>query len=66
MPLDNGLLRERDVVRATGLSRTTLWRLRQSGDFPRPVQITCRRVGWPAGDVEAWIEARSHGERRPA
>lgn len=65
-PLKGGLLRELDVVRATGLSRTSLWRLRQSGDFPKPVKITRRRVGWPAEDVETWIKNRSHGERHPA
>lgn len=38
------------VVAATGLSRTTLWRLRRTGEFPNPVRLggsTFRAVGWP-------------------
>ncbi|MDE0132225.1 MAG: AlpA family phage regulatory protein [bacterium] len=49
------------VVAATGLSRTTLWRLRQSGEFPRPVRLggdSSRAVGWLRGDIEAWIHSR--------
>ncbi|MCY4648777.1 MAG: AlpA family phage regulatory protein [bacterium] len=49
------------VVAATGLSRTTLWRLRQTGEFPAPVRLGgdgSRAVGWLRSDIEAWIRSR--------
>lgn len=33
------VLRMSAVVAVTGLSRTTLWRLRQTGDFPNPIHL---------------------------
>ncbi|WP_153400366.1 AlpA family phage regulatory protein [Pseudomonas sp. FSL R10-1339] len=33
-------MRERDVLDATSLSRTTLWRVMKNGQFPRPVRIS--------------------------
>jgi predicted DNA-binding transcriptional regulator AlpA len=45
-------------VRMLGVSRTTLWRMVQSGLFPRPVQITERNRGYVLEDVEAWMQAR--------
>lgn len=55
------VLRMPAVVAYTGLSRTTLWRLRNAGQFPRPVRLggeTSRAVGWLRSDIEAWIHSR--------
>jgi prophage regulatory protein len=51
-------LRLRAVVRVTGLSRATLYRLIANEQFPRPVQLGPRAVGWRLADVEAWAEVR--------
>ena len=47
-----------DVLIATGLARRTLYDEINHGRFPRPVQLTARRVGWPANEVEDWISAK--------
>jgi len=53
------ILRIEAVKAATGLSRSTIWRLEREGDFPRHVKIASgRAVGWPASRVEAWIRQR--------
>ncbi|MCQ3804564.1 MAG: AlpA family phage regulatory protein [Acidimicrobiia bacterium] len=55
------------VVAVTGLSRTTLWRLRQAGEFPAPVRLggdASRAVGWLRGDIEAWIHSRPAAQNR--
>ena len=53
------LLRLRAVEDATGLKRATLYRLIQSNDFPRPIQLTgARAVAWVQSDEENWIQAR--------
>lgn len=48
----------KQVIEKTALSRATLYRLRSSGDFPEPRQLSAKRVGWLLSDVEEWIESR--------
>jgi prophage regulatory protein len=52
------LLRLQTVVRVTGLSRSTLYRLIADGQFPRPVRLGPRAVAWRRQDVEDWSDAR--------
>jgi prophage regulatory protein len=47
-----------EVVQRTGLSRRTLYQEISEGRFPRPAQLTARRVGWPEIDVDAWIDGK--------
>lgn len=49
-------MRERDVLDATSLSRTILWRVMKNGQFPRPVRISPGRVGWRESAIIAWQE----------
>ena len=53
------ILRLPAVLDAVGVSRTTLWRRVQAGDFPAPVRLggaRARAMGWRRADVERWIE----------
>lgn len=46
-------------VRAiAGISRTTAWRLQQTGDFPAPVPVSPGRVAWWESELTAWKAAR--------
>lgn len=55
----------KEVGRATGLSRTTAWRLQKRGEFPAPYLISPGRVGYREDEVEAWRISRDHsGPRR--
>ena len=61
--LDHGntpdtLIRLPQVLKRTGLSRTTLYRLVQSGDFPRPVKISPRASAWRSLEITEWIATR--------
>ena len=51
------LLRLRDVERITGMSRASIYRLMQDGDFPRPVKIGSTAIKWKQSDIAAWIES---------
>ncbi len=53
------ILRRRDVEKATGLSRSTIYSLISSGQFPRPVRLSARAVGWLEDDIKRWQESRS-------
>ena len=51
------VLRYPDVVRVTGLSRKTIERRLQAGNFPKPIQLgTARAVGFRSDELEAWIK----------
>ncbi len=52
------IYRLRDVCRATGLSKSTIYRMAADGKFPKPFKITDRASGWDAEEVERWIAER--------
>ncbi len=52
------LIRLPEVLRLTGLSRSTLYRKIHSSQFPQPVQLGPRSVAWRVSDILAWIENR--------
>ncbi len=52
------LLRRPDVEMMCGVSRSLLYAMIAKGDFPQPVRIHERAVGWRASDVRTWLESR--------
>ena len=56
LPPDDAMLRMRDVVRITGLSKSTIkrWVADPTNDFPKPVKLLPRRLGWRADHIKAW------------
>ena len=52
------LLRRREVEWITGMSRASIYRQMQEGDFPRPVKVGSTAVRWKESDIAAWIESR--------
>lgn len=52
------ILRMQEVQDIVGVSRTTLWRMENKGDFPRRVPLGASSVGWLKSDIEAWLKAR--------
>ncbi len=51
-------LRCREVVRRTGLSRATIYRLMTRGEFPRQHRLSSGRVGWSEEEIERWLRCR--------
>jgi prophage regulatory protein len=47
------------VMQATGLGRSTIYRLVASGAFPAPVHLGPRAVAWRWSDLDRWSESRS-------
>ena len=52
------ILRRPQVQQRTGLSRSTLYQYIKGGDFPKPVQLGLRAVGWLESDISDWIAKR--------
>jgi len=61
IPTDPGLrfARMSAVVRMTGLSRATIYRMIADNRFPTQVRIGSRAVGWRWSDLENWSQSRS-------
>ena len=51
------------VLLATGLTRSTLYRMMAQRAFPTPVKLAKRSVGWRQHDVREWNEARPQAWR---
>lgn len=49
------LLRLDSVKAQTGLARSTIYKMMSEGDFPIPVKITSKAVGWPSNEIDDWI-----------
>ena len=47
------------------LSTRTIENLVRSGDFPRPRQLSGRRLSYLVTDLDAWLEARPVSEQLP-
>lgn len=52
------LLRLPEVMRRTGLSRATIYRMIAAGEFPPSVQLSARSVAWSEAAVNDWIEVK--------
>lgn len=52
-------LRRTEVEEITGLSRTSIYRMMDAGEFPRPVRITRKAVRWPSSVIEKWLAGRA-------
>jgi prophage regulatory protein len=50
-------LRREDVEHITGLPTSTIYELMSRGTFPKPIQITPRRVAWLESEIVDWQKA---------
>jgi prophage regulatory protein len=55
---DIQLWRRARVQEDTGLPTSSLYRLIQLGEFPRPIKLTQKTSAWRSDEVRAWIDAR--------
>jgi prophage regulatory protein len=53
------LLRIREVLHLTGLTRSTMYSYISRGLFPAPVKIGLKASAWHEGGVQRWINERS-------
>ncbi len=52
------LLRLKDVLKRTGLSRSTLYRLERAGEFPKRRELSKNIIAWGEREVLAWMMNR--------
>lgn len=52
------IIRLPDVVKSTGLARSTIYKKISLGEFPKSISLGTTSVGWLESDVQQWIESR--------
>ena len=60
--MEKKLLTLRDVLIRVSLGRSTLYRLMESADFPRPVKIGAKSVRWRIEAVDDWVAGLPAGD----
>jgi prophage regulatory protein len=58
MSATDEFLRDADVTRVTGIPRSSRYRMIESGQFPKPIKLAARSVGWSAAEIEKWQRDR--------
>jgi prophage regulatory protein len=58
------ILRLNQVRQRTGLGRSTVYDKVKAGDFPAPVTLGNRAVGWVEAEVSDWIAGRIAASRK--
>ena len=54
------ILRRSQVEDQIGLSRSSIYQMMSDGDFPLPIKIGKRAVGWKQQDIIDWLDNRTH------
>ncbi|MGB4101012.1 MAG: AlpA family transcriptional regulator [Alphaproteobacteria bacterium] len=53
------ILKLPEVIKTTGLGRSSIYAFIKSGKFPPPVPLGDKAVGWLDSEVFAWINSRA-------
>ena len=54
----NSLFRLPDVMRLTGLGRSSIYRLEAKGEFPKRVRLSKRATAWRESELLDWVNTR--------
>ncbi len=54
------ILRLKDLQHRVPLSRSAIYAKISAGEFPAPISLGPRAVGWLSDDIDKWIERRLH------
>ncbi|MCE8540279.1 AlpA family transcriptional regulator [Ruegeria pomeroyi] len=59
------ILRRREVESIIKLSRSTIYNLMAKGEFPKPIKLGARAIGWLESDIRDWLNQRATGDIEP-
>jgi len=57
------LIRMKEVMHLTGLSRPSVYRLMKEGTFPNSIDLGERSVAWVDEEVQDWVDQKIHMAR---
>ncbi|WP_321311953.1 AlpA family phage regulatory protein [Halarcobacter sp.] len=47
-----------DVIKKTGLAKSTIWLWVKEGKFPKPIKLSPRVTVWEEEKIELWIKTK--------
>ena len=56
--MSHNILRLPSVLKRTGLSRSTVYLMISKGQFPAPVSLGERAVGWVESQIDQWLDEK--------
>ena len=56
--MSHQILKLKEISSLTKLSSSTIYRLVQAGEFPKPIKLAAHASGWLESDIEDWIRIR--------
>ncbi len=62
--MHNRILRRSQVEEQIGLSRSSIYQMMSDGEFPLPIKLGRRAVGWLETDVHEWLASRQRIDQK--
>ena len=56
------ILRINDVIKNTGISRSSIYAMIKEGEFPKQRSIGRHSVGWLESEIDEWIKEKFHSD----
>lgn len=60
------IMRLAQVIKRTGLSRSTIYQRIYDDEFPRQIRLGANSVGWLENEIDEWIGQRIRNSRKAA
>jgi prophage regulatory protein len=52
------ILKRPSVLKRVGVSKATLATMISNGEFPKPIKLNSRAVGWIDTEIDGWLDAK--------
>ncbi len=59
----NNFIRLKNVILITGLSKSSIYAMMKSGNFPKNILLGARAVAWIEKEVVEWADSRVNASR---
>jgi prophage regulatory protein len=56
------IIRRKDIEERLKISRSSIYAMMSQGEFPKPVRLGRRAVGWKSTDIEKWLQDLQDGQ----
>ena len=63
MNYHNQLLRRTQVQELTGLSKTSIYKRMNEGDFPQSITLSPKTIRWDRREIDKWIDLQIFNAR---
>jgi len=61
--MSKSVLRLKPMLRKASLSKSVAYDLMSKGEFPTPIKLSARTVGWLEDEIDSWIDERVRASR---